>query len=176
MRAVAGRSPGASSRSNLILLCTCVVGLTGTPALANLVQNPSFEIISSGFPVEWNAWNASPDLLGPGGGDPEFWFGTGAAAYDGDRFVGVFSAGSNPEAISQTLTVTLTPLQSYQLSAQLLEADPSSFTVGNGGFDVWLGTSTTNDEFLGTLTETTLKGAWQFRAFTFTAPINSESF
>jgi hypothetical protein len=56
----------------------------------------------------------------------------------------------------------------------LLEADPP-FPVGAGGFEVWLGTATTTDVLLGTLAPTTGPGAWDFRSFTFTAPVNAAS-
>ena len=176
MGAVRTRSSGAFSNS--IVLFAAISGLSGTPALANLIANPSFEVGPgdiSILPTDWNIWNATPDTWGIGAATPDFTFGTGAVAHEADRWVAAFSAGSNPEAFSQTLSAALSPGQTYLFSSWLLEADPQSFSVSAGGYDAWLGTSTTNDELLGTLSTTTGVGDWEFRAILFDAPANSAS-
>jgi len=171
------------SKTNKILVAfvlgAALSGFGSTAAFANLISNSSFENGPgdiSILPTDWNIWNATPDTWGVGAGTPDTVYGVGAVAQDGGRWVGAFSAGSNPEVFSQTLSSPLTAGQSYQFSAWLLEANPPSYSVGSGGFDIWLGTSTTNDVLLGTLAPTTSTGGWEYRSTSFTTPANAGSF
>jgi hypothetical protein len=158
-----------------------VILVMGTTARANLFSNPSFEIGPGGtgiLPTDWDIRTNSPDTFIPGGGplgrDPTPMYGATAVAHHGDRWVGAYGGQTYFETFGQTLASTLTPGQAYVLSGWLLEND-AVFSVGNGGYEVWLGTATTEDVFLGAFAPTTGPGAWQSRSFNFVAPATAAS-
>jgi hypothetical protein len=174
------------SRSHALpaILAAIAMVMTVTPAHAvNLFTNSSFEIGPGGtgiLPTDWDIRSASPDTYIPGGGplgrDPATIYGAASTAEDGVRWVGGYAGGGQGafESFGQTLGSTLVPGQTYDLSGYLLEND-AVFTVGNGGYEVWLGTATTDNVLLGVLAPTTGPGVWHFRSFTFVAPPTAAS-
>ncbi|MCZ6719102.1 MAG: hypothetical protein O6944_08150 [Gammaproteobacteria bacterium] len=121
---------------------------------------------------DWNIRSSTPDIYGPLAAWIDGTYGAGQTAHDGTRWAGVYSDGTKVEAFDQVLSTPLVAGQSFALSAYLLEGDPPTFTVGAGGYEVWLGTISTIDVLLGVLGTTTAKGVWQYRDFSFVAPVN----
>ena len=147
-----------------------------TTAKANVLLNASFELGPGSLgilPTDWIITNPSPDTFGPAAALPgPPYFDTGDTAHDGDRWVAAYDGF--PETFGQTLSSTLTPGQKYQFSAWLLGPDSTIFF--DGGYDVWLGPSTSGGtQFMGSLAATTGPNTWEYRSMTFTAPGNAAS-
>lgn len=154
-------------------------------AQANLIRNPSFEIVPDTqtdqgiLPSDWlqlapfpgadtysndGSYGVPPSVLG------NF---TGVTAFDGIRFVAGWSIV--PESFGQLLSTALAPGAEYTISAFLRQAERADLD-NPGTYQIGLAADLSLSGFtlLGQFALTTGVDAWEATSFSFLAPTNAD--